>query len=768
MSSPRLPSSSALRAVFRQAAEHTQAAFVGIVSIGPEPEVLRSVGAAPGAEALASIAEALRDTDPLVVSGPLLGLATPLVAAAGVGEGCALVVLVEEGAFSDSARRAFEDARAIVAGLLPDEDVRVELGHARLLQRLASDPAPLDRRLQLALEEGCALLGMDAAILLRYEENAWHVDTVHGADGRIDVDALLAPQGIAQMTYRADSPVGVHAGGAMGVSGAYLGAPVLAGGQGMGVFAFVSSEPRSEPFSSDERALADALARWAGAALNGRRASRRLADREKTLASVYDSAPMPLGLVDLVSDGGADDLVLISSNPHADVVFGAAGRPLSEALPSRALRLWTGAARRVLAEGAASRFEIEVDAESGHPRRLAVALGLVSPASEGRRARFSFVAEDVTARRQMRERLREREAQLRAVVEHAPLVLFAVDDRGTFTLSEGRGLAALGLRPGELVGTSMFERYAHLPEVTQGIGRVLAGQPAEWAATMGRRRFEVHAAPVFDGAGQRAGAVGVARDVTARARAEAEAVRARRAVADVSRRTGDLLARLSHGLRVPLTTVLGYADLLTADTGDAAPVDVDAVEAIARAGHELMRTLDVFIDLSRLGLSDIGGAARAVSAPELATALDAEARAASEALGGRTVEVAPSLAGGPWLLDLGLARTLVRRFAQAAGERAEAAALAIEATHGDDALVLRVASAPERLASWIQSDDALDAAFVRHAVQSLGGEVAVEGSELGGAAPDVVLRVPCHPAPVVELGPLGDGAASEPLLADGP
>lgn len=48
---------------------------------------------------------------------------------------------------------------------------------------------------------------------------------------------------------------------------------------------------------------------------------------------------------------------------------------------------------------------------------------------------------------------------LKLVVANAPIVVFALDADGIFTLSQGRGLDALGLKPGEVNGRSVFEMY---------------------------------------------------------------------------------------------------------------------------------------------------------------------------------------------------------------------------------------------------------------------------------------------------------------------
>ena len=73
----------------------------------------------------------------------------------------------------------------------------------------------------------------------------------------------------------------------------------------------------------------------------------------------------------------------------------------------------------------------------------------------GRHARV-VLANDITARRRAEAALRESQECLRTVITGAPIILFATDHEGVFTLSEGKGLEALGRTPGESVGRSVF------------------------------------------------------------------------------------------------------------------------------------------------------------------------------------------------------------------------------------------------------------------------------------------------------------------------
>lgn len=114
--------------------------------------------------------------------------------------------------------------------------------------------------------------------------------------------------------------------------------------------------------------------------------------------------------------------------------------------------------------------------------------------------------------------------RLKVVVSNAPLVLFAMDAQGTFTLSEGKGLAALGLRPGEVVGRSVFDLYGHVPRIVEDARRALTGQTFSSVVEVGGLVFESWYGPLRGRDGEVSGVIGVATDVTQRVRAQ-EAVR---------------------------------------------------------------------------------------------------------------------------------------------------------------------------------------------------------------------------------------------------
>jgi PAS domain-containing protein len=68
-------------------------------------------------------------------------------------------------------------------------------------------------------------------------------------------------------------------------------------------------------------------------------------------------------------------------------------------------------------------------------------------------------------------------AALEAIVANAPLALFVLDRDGIFTFSDGQELAVLGLRPGQLVGASVFQVWSNVPALVAQARRARVDRP---------------------------------------------------------------------------------------------------------------------------------------------------------------------------------------------------------------------------------------------------------------------------------------------------
>ena len=110
--------------------------------------------------------------------------------------------------------------------------------------------------------------------------------------------------------------------------------------------------------------------------------------------------------------------------------------------------------------------------------------------------------------------------RLAAVVSHAPIVVWAVDRAGMFTLSEGLGLEAIGQSPGEVVGLNVFETYSDSPEVAGAVRRALAGEEFTYVIDVRGLAFKTWISPLRDAADEIVGAIGVSTDITPHIRDE--------------------------------------------------------------------------------------------------------------------------------------------------------------------------------------------------------------------------------------------------------
>jgi PAS domain S-box-containing protein len=129
---------------------------------------------------------------------------------------------------------------------------------------------------------------------------------------------------------------------------------------------------------------------------------------------------------------------------------------------------------------------------------------------------------DITKRKRSEEAREESELRLRTVISNVPVVLFAIDFAGVMSLSEGKGMGALGLEPGEVVGRSISEVFGGVPGILEDVDRTLAGETLSTVREVNSRTFEMWYSPVRANTGEVTGVTGVSIDITDRKRAEEE------------------------------------------------------------------------------------------------------------------------------------------------------------------------------------------------------------------------------------------------------
>jgi PAS domain S-box-containing protein len=106
---------------------------------------------------------------------------------------------------------------------------------------------------------------------------------------------------------------------------------------------------------------------------------------------------------------------------------------------------------------------------------------------------------------------------LQMMLEQFPAALWTVDPALRFTSSSGAALQALGLKPGEVVGRTLFEFFGtddrDMPPIAAHI-RCLRGESVSYETTWGGRLYQSRLEPFRQEDGLIGGVIGVAYDVT--------------------------------------------------------------------------------------------------------------------------------------------------------------------------------------------------------------------------------------------------------------
>jgi len=138
---------------------------------------------------------------------------------------------------------------------------------------------------------------------------------------------------------------------------------------------------------------------------------------------------------------------------------------------------------------------------------------------------------DITEQKIAEQNLKESEELLRTVISNAPISIFATDEKGIFTLHEGKAIERVGMKAGENVGVSAYDLFSgikvveHNGTVSTGksvLDRVSKGEYLSGITELNGVIFDNQFAPIWDENKKVVGLLGVATDITERKQAEQE------------------------------------------------------------------------------------------------------------------------------------------------------------------------------------------------------------------------------------------------------
>ncbi|WP_016952889.1 CBS domain-containing protein [Anabaena sp. PCC 7108] len=344
-----------------------------------------------------------------------------------------------------------------------------------------------------------------------------------------------------------------------------------------------------------------------------------LREREATVRSFYDSAPMMMGVVELLDD----DILHLSDNYASAQFFGTTPEAIQNQLashmgtPQEYIRVWITHYQESQRTGQPVRFEYQ-HITDGTMKWLSATVCYIGLANN--RPRFSYVLDDVSEkarleaeRKQAESALRESEKRYRILVTHAPVGIFQTDNQGNCSY--------INPRYSELTGMSMLDSL--------GRGWIQALHPddqknilTEWNNAIQQRysfsmeyRFckpngEViwvsgQAVALSNEAGEIIRYFGTVMDITARKQAEEELKLKNLALEEATQQAqsanqakSEFLANMSHEIRTPMNAILGFADLLKSAVTE--PNIASYVQAITTSGRTLLALINDILDLSKI------------------------------------------------------------------------------------------------------------------------------------------------------------------------
>ncbi|MUH01408.1 PAS domain S-box protein [Scytonema sp. UIC 10036] len=180
-------------------------------------------------------------------------------------------------------------------------------------------------------------------------------------------------------------------------------------------------------------------------------AEAALREKEAILRSFCDSAPMMMGVVELLDN----DILHLSDNATTARFFGTTSEAMRNQLASQMgasleyIRTWINYYQESQLTGEPVRFEYQYN-QDGTMKWLSATVCFIG-GTDGERPRFSYMVEDVSDRKRAEEALRESEERYRVLITQAPVGIYQTDAQGNTLYvnprwSEMSGLSMLEAR----------------------------------------------------------------------------------------------------------------------------------------------------------------------------------------------------------------------------------------------------------------------------------------------------------------------------------
>jgi PAS domain S-box-containing protein/excisionase family DNA binding protein len=387
-----------------------------------------------------------------------------------------------------------------------------------------------------------------------------------------------------------------------GLHGA-VGFPVLIRGEVLGVIEFFSPEIRQP--DKDMIEMMSTVGNQIGQFIERKRAEAALHETNQTLQALIQASPV--AIINLNPQG-----IVEIWNPAAERIYGwseqeVKGRPLPTVPADREeqyRRDHREASRGVIFNG----LETQRRRKDGTLIDVSISTAPLRNAS-GEVTSVVALVTDITERKRAESALRESEDRFRTVAETASDAIIMIDEQSTIVFINPAAEIIFGYAVEEMRGKQLtmlmpeYLRHIHRQSLNRYIET--GEKHISWRAVeLPGLRKDGREIPLELSFGDfiREGHhffTGIARDISKRKELETALRMRAEELAEANRIKDEFLATLSHEMRTPLTSILGWAHLLQTGNLDEG-VTKRGLEAIQRNAKSQAQLIEELLDVSRV------------------------------------------------------------------------------------------------------------------------------------------------------------------------
>ncbi|MEE8111028.1 MAG: PAS domain S-box protein [bacterium] len=353
-------------------------------------------------------------------------------------------------------------------------------------------------------------------------------------------------------------------------------------------------------FTQEDLNLLGTLASQAAVAIQNARLHEEAQRSRKFLESVVTESADPIVIVD-------PDRKIILWNSGAESLYGYAkeevlGRHVNMIIPEKGREETNRIHKKMLEKRIPVTVEVERVSKDGRVIPVSMTLSPVRR-EDGTLIANAGIHRDLTERHRAEEALRQSEEKFRSLGEFAADAIFVHDFSGKLLDVNQRACESLGytreelltLRVQDIEITSESDRHMEkwkamkldVPLTLEGVHWRRDGTKFPVEVRLGK--FLLAGREMF---------VGLVRDMTEHKEAEDRVLQAMAEAEAASRAKSEFLSNMSHELRSPLNSVVGFSDLLIRDSDD--EMTLKLAPKIKESGEYLAKLIEDLLDFDRI------------------------------------------------------------------------------------------------------------------------------------------------------------------------